>query len=187
MTDSTNATEHKTFINNKRKYVLLNNHFNKKQKQSYRDNFIEYVQKDYLFESLEDDINEYISFKSNSKYLSINIKKFNILDCALKHYILNNPIPNEFDNEAFKKYLYSSALKEYKDLQKYFKQSNNLSDLLTKLLNTCDSRLQSIIYPKSSQKILDRAESETQTEASSDDIIDSSIESRSKLESVDTK
>ena len=53
MTDSTNATEHKTSINNKRKYVLLNNHFNKKQKQSYRDNFIEYIQKDYLFESLE--------------------------------------------------------------------------------------------------------------------------------------
>ena len=78
-------------------------------------------------------------------------------------------------------------MKEYKDLQKYFKKSDNLADLLTKLLNTCDSRLQSIIYPKSSQKIRDRTESETQTEASSDDIIDSSIESRSKLESVDTK
>ena len=174
MADSTNefASENKT-INNKRKYILLNNHFNKKQKQSYRDNFIEYIHKDYLFESLEDDINEYITFKSNSKYLSISIKKFNIIDCALKHYVLNNPIPNEFNNDVFKKYLYSSALKEYKDLQKFFKHSDNLDTLLQNLLNSCDKQLQSIIYPKSSQiqtKILDRTESETQTsEASSDD------------------
>ena len=174
MADSTNefASENKT-INNKRKYILLNNHFNKKQKQSYRDNFIEYIHKDYLFESLEDDINEYITFKSNSKYLSISIKKFNIIDCALKHYVLNNPIPNEFNTDVFKKYLYSSALKEYKDLQKYFKQSDNLDTLLQNLLNSCDKQLQSIIYPKSSQiqtKLRDRTESETQTsEASSDD------------------
>ena len=133
----------------KRKYVLTNNRFNRAQKQSYRDNFIEYIHKDYLLESLSDDINEYISFKSNSKYLSINIKKFNILDCALKHYTLINPIPNEFNTKAFKTYLYNAAQKEYRELQKYFKQSDNLDTLLTNLLNSCDMRLQIIIYPKS--------------------------------------
>ena len=178
MTNSINVSENQTCIINKRKYVLRNNHFNKKQKQLYRDKFIEYIQKNYLLDSLNDDINEYITFKSNCKYLSISIKKFNILDCALKHYILKYPIPNEFNNDTFKMYLYKSALKEYNDLQKYFKHSDNLTDLLTKLLNTCDQQLQLIIYPKSlrDNTILNKIETETQTsEIMYEDIIESNI------------
>ena len=96
----------------KRRYILRNNRSNRAQKQSYRDRFIEYIHKDYMLESLEEDINEYIKFKSNSKYLSINIKKFNILDCALKHYILINPIPDEFNTNAFKTYIYITLQQE---------------------------------------------------------------------------
>ena len=133
----------------KRKYILRNNRSNRAQKQSYRDRFIEYIHRDYLLESLESDINEYIRFKASSKYLSINVKKFNVLDCALKHYILIHPIPDEFNTSAFRTYLYNAATREYHDLQKYFKHSDNLDTLLTNLLNTCDKRLQIIIYPKS--------------------------------------
>ena len=168
----------------KRKYVLTNNRFNRAHKQSYRDEFIEYIHKDYLLESLADDINEYISFKSNSKYLSINIKKFNILDCALKHYTLINPIPDEFNTNAFKTYLYNAAQKEYRDLQKYFKQSDNLDTLLTNLLNSCDMRLQIIIYPKSQHYNTLLYQMHQQNQSASDQ--DESSNNNSRNESSDS-
>ena len=157
----------------KRAYVLRNNHFNLKQKQAYRDAFIEYIQKDYLLDSLESDINEYIEFKTNCKYLSINIKKFNVLDCALKHYTLMNPVPVEFNNDAFRTYLYKSASREYGDLQKYFKHSDNLDTLLERLLNTCDVQLQKITFPKSLQSEFEKTHETHLEQIQQDDESDS--------------